>query len=237
MFGESAIEEALRLGDGEPISVAGDSDAELYSRPDGAPRITWKITVDSVLSAHRKPKAKSEQTNRQPRAAGGRGAASASRAAPTLGALMQATTSPSRSARHRRKLSRPRWTTGASTRCELADLAASYWISVREAAARSERLTLETHGRQVAAVTREAFATVKTLGSQEATEWRPTAAAIAWRAERDRQERARGEPRLSILNTAPPPQSEDRYNRAQAPCAPVEDARQKRKRASSPSCP
>lgn len=53
---------------------------------------------------------------------------------------------------------------------ELADLAASYWISVREAAARSERLTLETHCRQVAAVTREAFATVKTLGSQEATE-------------------------------------------------------------------
>lgn len=85
IFGESAIEEALRLGDGEPISVAGDFDAELYSRPDGAPRITWRITVDSVLSAHRKPKAKSEQTNRQPRAAGGRGAASASWAAPTLG--------------------------------------------------------------------------------------------------------------------------------------------------------
>ena len=47
---------------------------------------------------------------------------------------------------------------------ELADLAASYWISVREAADRGERLTIEVHCRQVAAVTREAFATVKTLG-------------------------------------------------------------------------
>jgi len=48
---------------------------------------------------------------------------------------------------------------------ELAHLAASYWISIREAAERGERVTIETHCRQVAAVTREAFATVRTLGS------------------------------------------------------------------------
>jgi hypothetical protein len=48
---------------------------------------------------------------------------------------------------------------------EFADLAASYWRSIAEAASRGERLTVETHCRQVAAVTRETFATVKTLGS------------------------------------------------------------------------
>jgi hypothetical protein len=51
---------------------------------------------------------------------------------------------------------------------ELAHLAASYWISIREAADRGERLPIEVHCRQVAAVTRETFATVKALGSQEA---------------------------------------------------------------------
>ena len=50
---------------------------------------------------------------------------------------------------------------------EMADLAASYWLSVREAAERGERLTIEVHCKQVAAVTREAFATVKALGAEE----------------------------------------------------------------------
>jgi hypothetical protein len=47
---------------------------------------------------------------------------------------------------------------------EFADLAASYWHSIAEAAVRGERLTIETHCRQVSAVTRETFATVKSLG-------------------------------------------------------------------------
>ena len=50
---------------------------------------------------------------------------------------------------------------------EFANLAASYWRSIEEAALRGERLTLEVHCRQVSAVTKEAFATVKTLGSVE----------------------------------------------------------------------
>jgi hypothetical protein len=49
---------------------------------------------------------------------------------------------------------------------ELAYRAASYWHSIALAAERGERLTVEVHCRQVAAVTREAFATVKTLGSE-----------------------------------------------------------------------
>jgi hypothetical protein len=51
---------------------------------------------------------------------------------------------------------------------ELAERAASYWHSVALAADRGERLTIEVHCRQVAAVTREAFATVKSLGSEAA---------------------------------------------------------------------
>jgi hypothetical protein len=47
---------------------------------------------------------------------------------------------------------------------EMADLAASYWRSAAEAAYRGDQLTLEVHCRQIAAVTRHAFAAVKTLG-------------------------------------------------------------------------
>jgi hypothetical protein len=44
-------------------------------------------------------------------------------------------------------------------------LASSHWRSIQEAALREERLTVETHCRQVAAVTREAFGVGKTLGA------------------------------------------------------------------------
>ena len=49
----------------------------------------------------------------------------------------------------------------------LAALAASYWRSVELAADRGNTLTVVTHCRQVASVTRDAFAIVKTLGSTE----------------------------------------------------------------------
>jgi hypothetical protein len=50
---------------------------------------------------------------------------------------------------------------------ELAELAASYWRSVALAADRGEALTVTVHCKQAAAVTREAFALAKTLGSSE----------------------------------------------------------------------
>jgi hypothetical protein len=50
---------------------------------------------------------------------------------------------------------------------ELAELAASYWRSVALAADRGETLTVTVHCKQAAAVTREAFALAKTLGSSE----------------------------------------------------------------------
>jgi hypothetical protein len=49
----------------------------------------------------------------------------------------------------------------------LAALAASYWHSIELAADRGDVLTIITHCKQVAAVMREAFAVVKTLGSEE----------------------------------------------------------------------
>lgn len=47
----------------------------------------------------------------------------------------------------------------------LAGLAASYWHSVEMAADRGDTLTVVTHCKQIAAVTREAFALVGSLGS------------------------------------------------------------------------
>jgi hypothetical protein len=51
---------------------------------------------------------------------------------------------------------------------ELADEAASFWRSIAEAAYRGNRLTVEVHCRQAAAVTRAAFQIVKTLGAEAA---------------------------------------------------------------------
>jgi hypothetical protein len=51
---------------------------------------------------------------------------------------------------------------------EFADLAASYWRSAAEAAIRGDRTTLEVHCRQLTALTRETFATVKELGTGRA---------------------------------------------------------------------
>ncbi len=65
-FSESAIEEILRLGAGDPIAVAGAFDCELYTPPGGQPQLSWKITADAVLSARPKPKKAKPQDSRQP---------------------------------------------------------------------------------------------------------------------------------------------------------------------------
>ena len=49
----------------------------------------------------------------------------------------------------------------------LAALASSYWHSVELAADRGDTLTVVVHCKQIAAVTREVFAIVKTLGETE----------------------------------------------------------------------
>jgi Single-strand binding protein family len=55
-FTDAAISILTEMAVGEPISVAGEIDCELWTPDDGRPpRLNWKITVDGVLSAH-KPK-------------------------------------------------------------------------------------------------------------------------------------------------------------------------------------
>ena len=49
----------------------------------------------------------------------------------------------------------------------LAELAASYWHSIALAADRGDALTVVVHCKQIAAVTREAFAIARALGSAE----------------------------------------------------------------------
>ena len=61
VFNESAIEEVMRLGDGEPIAVSGEFECELYAPAGGESRLSWKITADAILLAHRKAKPKAEE--------------------------------------------------------------------------------------------------------------------------------------------------------------------------------
>jgi hypothetical protein len=57
-------------------------------------------------------------------------------------------------------------------------------------------------------------------------------AAREYRDERDRQERTKGGPRLAMLHSAPPPQSEEDYDGAHAPFAPLDTRPQNASRAS-----
>jgi hypothetical protein len=55
-FDEASIAAVLSMKVGEPIAVSGEFNAELWT-PEGCdPRLSWKITADSVLSAKAKPK-------------------------------------------------------------------------------------------------------------------------------------------------------------------------------------
>jgi Single-strand binding protein family len=85
VFSESAIDEVLKLEDGEPIAVAGEFDCEIYAPPGGEPRISCRITADTVLSAHAKRKPKPEKSTGEATSEQrtGRILAAASWAAPT----------------------------------------------------------------------------------------------------------------------------------------------------------
>jgi hypothetical protein len=62
VFGDDAMAQVLRLGDGDPLAVAGEFDCQAYKTDACEDRLSWSIMVDGVLSA-RKPT----------RAEGGRG--------------------------------------------------------------------------------------------------------------------------------------------------------------------
>ena len=66
VFNEFAIEEILRLGDGDPIAVSGEFDCQAYKTDAGEDRLSWSIMVDAVLSTRAKPKKAKLQDSRQP---------------------------------------------------------------------------------------------------------------------------------------------------------------------------
>jgi hypothetical protein len=70
VFSESAIEDLMRLEDGDPIAVAGAFDCELYTPDGGDSRLSWKVTADAVLAARLKPKPKGSRA--PPSKGGGR---------------------------------------------------------------------------------------------------------------------------------------------------------------------
>jgi Single-strand binding protein family len=76
-FSETVIETLKEMAVGEPIAVCGEMTAEIYAPAGAESRINWRITIDCVLSA-RKPKVKSAEAPRKPRAAKGRDRAEAS---------------------------------------------------------------------------------------------------------------------------------------------------------------
>jgi single-stranded DNA-binding protein len=86
-FSESVIEALKELAIGEPIAVAGEFDCEIYAPSSGEPRLSCKITADSVLSAHtkRKPKIERSPGVATPARQTGRMVAAGSWAAPTSG--------------------------------------------------------------------------------------------------------------------------------------------------------
>jgi hypothetical protein len=65
-FDENAIEVLKEMSIGEPIAVCGEITAEIYAPAGAESRLNWRITVDAILSARRKPKAKAEKATRAP---------------------------------------------------------------------------------------------------------------------------------------------------------------------------
>ena len=53
VFGDVAMAEVLRLGDGDPLAVAGEFDCQAYKTDAGEDRLSWSIMVDGVLSARK----------------------------------------------------------------------------------------------------------------------------------------------------------------------------------------
>jgi hypothetical protein len=54
VFGDDAIAEVLRLGDGDPLAVGGEFDCQAYKTEAGDDRLSWSIMVDGVLTARKR---------------------------------------------------------------------------------------------------------------------------------------------------------------------------------------
>jgi single-stranded DNA-binding protein len=78
IFSAAAVEEVHRLEPGDPIAVAGEIKAAIYTPPGKEPRVNLTIMVDNVLSARKPPKATPERTSRKRKEAKGLDRAEAS---------------------------------------------------------------------------------------------------------------------------------------------------------------
>jgi hypothetical protein len=55
VFGDG-VPEVLRLGVGDPVALAGNVEAEIYTPEGGEARVSWRFTADAVLTARKAPK-------------------------------------------------------------------------------------------------------------------------------------------------------------------------------------
>jgi hypothetical protein len=56
IFAAAAIEDISRLADGDPVSLVGEIDAQIYTPAGGESRLSWSIRADAILSARPKPR-------------------------------------------------------------------------------------------------------------------------------------------------------------------------------------
>jgi hypothetical protein len=55
LFGD-AVPDVLKLSAGDPIALAGNVEAEIYTPDGGEARVSWKFTADAVLTARKAAK-------------------------------------------------------------------------------------------------------------------------------------------------------------------------------------
>jgi Single-strand binding protein family len=55
LFGDG-VQDVLRLNVGDPVALAGNVEAEVYTPEGGEARVSWKFTADAVLTARKAAK-------------------------------------------------------------------------------------------------------------------------------------------------------------------------------------
>lgn len=55
LFGDG-VPDVLRLNVGDPVALAGNVDAEVYTPEGGEARVSWRFTADAVLTARKAAK-------------------------------------------------------------------------------------------------------------------------------------------------------------------------------------
>ena len=60
-FDAAAITAVLAMKDGEPISISGEINAEIWTpEASSEPRLSWKITADAILTARQQKRGRAD---------------------------------------------------------------------------------------------------------------------------------------------------------------------------------